>query len=221
MQYEINRIDMLTKDEVLVDDFDGEFLFSGKQVADMFGYSNRAKAIATHISIDNKTLLTNDGIISKTIKLNNAGEMFITENGVLQLISNSKLLSVKEKEDIMNDFINSFSIKPTVVLKSTKEAEFKKDLFDFLNVMCEKVEYQYPVLSYRVDFYLEDYKLVIEYDEDCHKHYDVATENLRTYLIHKQLGPNCEFIRLDANESNAHNLAIISKYLYKGGNNNE
>lgn len=90
------ELEILTKEDVNIE-FNGECLFCGKQVCEILLHSNPSKAIKDNVDEENKLLLKNSDItVGYFRKLNNAGEMFINEDGVLDLIYNSKLQKAKE-----------------------------------------------------------------------------------------------------------------------------
>lgn len=94
--FEGESLEILTKEDVNIN-FDGTVLFNGKQSAILLKYSNTAKAIGDHVDDDCKLLLKNSDITKRDFrKLNNAGEMFLTEDGVFDLIYNSKLPKAKD-----------------------------------------------------------------------------------------------------------------------------
>lgn len=90
------NLEILIKSDVGFE-FDGEILMSGKQVASILNYSNDRKAILDHVDPECKLLLKNSDVLNRDFrKLNNAGETFLTEDGVFDLIYNSKLPKAKD-----------------------------------------------------------------------------------------------------------------------------
>lgn len=78
---------------------------------------------------------------------------------------------------------------------SVKERDFR-DLIEALLHGIAKVEWQYPVGPYSIDFYLPEFDLAIEYDE-CHhaRPKNVAADRAREKAI-RQVMPNIQFIRV-------------------------
>lgn len=141
-------------------------------------------------------------------KLNNRGENFLTEDGVYRLISTSNKITYERKVELLN----YFEIEEIVPLFERKECIFIEQLEEFLseyNLECVK---QYPILNYRIDYYIPKLKLAIEYDENNHSGYSYETQEGRQKQIEKELG--CKFIRLSDNCSDLKNIAKVSKYIH-------
>ena len=68
------------------------------------------------------------------------------------------------KAQILTEFGESFAVVGS--LRSRPEDSFYEMLKEFLHM--DEVVRQFPVSLWRVDFYLPDYGLIIEYDEDQH-----------------------------------------------------
>ena len=88
------------------------------------------------------------------------------------------------------------SVIETDVIQITptrKELLFEIDIKEAFKEITTIIS-QYPVLNYRVDFYLPEFNLVIEYDEKQHLYYKNDKERqteIENYL-------QCHFIRVDA-----------------------
>ena len=101
------ELEVLTKEDVNID-FNGEVLFNGKQVAKILDYVNHVEAIRTKVRENQKIKLKNSDIMNHDFrKLNNAGETFLTENGVLRLILNSKMPKAEQFEDKVWEIVKS------------------------------------------------------------------------------------------------------------------
>ena len=88
------------------------------------------------------------------------------------------------------------------------EYKMLNELCDFLDELHIKYIKQYPILAYKIDLFLPDYNLSIEYDEEQHKFkqkYDKNREN----NIKDVLG--CEFIRIKENETVGTTIGRILK----------
>ncbi|WP_061310184.1 phage antirepressor KilAC domain-containing protein [Clostridium botulinum] len=142
-------IDILTKEDVNFE-FDGDFLIHGKQTVQNLGYSENSKPLR-ELEEDEKYLVKNSDVLKQHYrKLNNAGEIFITESGFYSLAFNSKLQSAKEftkwvkkevlpsirkhgaymTENVLDEVINNpdFGIKLLTELKKEKEEKKKLEL---------------------------------------------------------------------------------------------
>ena len=65
--------------------------------------------------------------------------------------------------------------------------------------------------SYRIDLYLPEINVAIEYDEERHKYYGSEAQELRQELIEKELG--CKFIRVGDDKDHVTNSAIVIRKL--------
>lgn len=97
--FEGNELEILTKEDINVE-FNGECLFNGKQVCGILEYKNDRDAISTKVRENQKIKIKNSDVANHDFrKLNNAGETFLTENGVMRLILNSNMPKANEFED--------------------------------------------------------------------------------------------------------------------------
>lgn len=107
IRFENQRFEVLTKQDVKIE-FDGEILMCAKQVTSVLQYSNGRQAIAAHVDNECKLLLKNSDVSNRDFrKLNNAGETFLTEDGVFDLIYNSKLPKAKEFKKYVRNIVRT------------------------------------------------------------------------------------------------------------------
>ena len=99
-----------------------------------------------------------------------------------------------------------------IVLSKRKEVSFIEQLEEFLSEYNIKGIKQYPILNYRIDYYIPELKLAIEYDENNHNSYSYEAQEGRQKQIEKELG--CKFVRLSDNCSDLKNIAKVSKYIH-------
>lgn len=93
------ELEILTKEDVKFE-FKGTALFNGNQISKMLGYSEKSKPITKNVRENQKYLVKNSDVLNQHFrKLNNAGETFITEHGVMKLIINSDMAEANEFED--------------------------------------------------------------------------------------------------------------------------
>ena len=74
-------------------------------------------------------------------------------------------------------------------------------------------QFQYSVFQYRIDIYLPDFNIAIEYDENAHKHYTYETQELREMNIKNEIG--CKFIRVTDEYSIDEAVSIILSELFE------
>ena len=100
------ELEVLTKDDVNFE-FSGECLFNGNQIGNILEYSESSKPLR-NIRDTQKYKVKNSDVLDEHFrKLNNAGETFITENGVMRLILNSKMPKAEEFEDKVWEIVKS------------------------------------------------------------------------------------------------------------------
>ena len=65
---------------------------------------------------------------------------------------------------------------------------------------------------YRIDYYIQNLNIAIEYDENGHKNYSYDKHKGRQKEIEKKLG--CKFIRVTDFESDEYNIGLVFKELF-------
>lgn len=177
---------------------EGREYFPASDCARILGYKDPFDAIARHTK----------GSVKKTIKTNGGFQEvnFIGLDDLFTLIQKSRILSMKEKSDI----IARFNLENYIVIESRNEIEFGEMLETLLNGFCE-IHKQYKVLDYKIDFYLPEFNLAIEYDE-FHHDFQAMEDKFRQTEIENEL--NCNFIRVK-NSNELKGINKILKYIYK------
>lgn len=187
--------------KVQVVEIDGEPWLVGKDVAEVLGYSNTAKAIRDHVDIEDKLMH----------KINTSGQnrrmIVINESGVLSLIQRSRLRNTQKQE-----LIKSLNLKEKFVLTSRKEIEFIDQLEETLKPFNLIGIRQYKINSYRVDYYIPSLNLVIEYDENDHRGYSYEAHEGRQKEIEDTL--KCRFIRVTDDNTNNFNIGLVLKEMF-------
>lgn len=192
MIFEGIELEVLTKEDVKVE-FNGEVLFNGRQVADILRYKRPSDAIADNVREKDKMKIKNsDTVNDRFRKLNNAGEIFITEKGVMKLIISSNMPKADEFEDKVWEIVTEVqktgrydSIEQEL---KTIEDEFEK------NLKLTIYQYENIVKMNPTDF-MSGIMLINKKNE------------LNTYLQQKQI----EFIQTEINETKNRldNICII------------
>ena len=103
------ELEILTKEDVKIS-FNGECLFNGRQVCEILGYSkdNVSRDINRHCDEDCIELIIKDKLSSKMdVSLGQRGTLFINEDGVMDLIYNSKLPKAKEFKKKVREIVKS------------------------------------------------------------------------------------------------------------------
>ena len=135
----------------------------------------------------------------------------LTKNGVTKLMNGLRMTSDVAKTIEYLQSIGMYS-NTIEVVDNRKEIEFLTQLEQTLEPFGIKGESQYSVDKYRIDYYIKDMNVAIEYDENDHNHYTYEQHELRQQIIEKQLG--CKFIRVSDSKSHAYNVGIVIKELF-------
>ena len=101
----------------------------------------------------------------------------------------------------------------TLTFVDRKEIEFINQLEEALEPFNIKGERQYPVLNYRIDYYIPELNIAIEYDENDHKNYSYESHEGRQLKIEQTLG--CRFIRVSDSKTNTYNIGYVIKMILK------
>ncbi|MCD3276693.1 Bro-N domain-containing protein [Clostridium botulinum] len=105
MIFEGIELEVLTKEDVNFE-FEGTVLFNGKQIGNILEYSRGSKAIADNVRDNQKYKIKNSDVLKQDFrKLNNAGETFVNEKGVMKLIINSDMPKADEFENKVWDIV--------------------------------------------------------------------------------------------------------------------
>ena len=192
-----------------------DYYFVAKDITNILGYSNPRDAIGRHCK--------KEGIITnKLIDAMNRSQQanFLNEDNLMLLIQKSKTKSTFYKQTFIKWLIKKELISDSkFILESRKEIEF----FDMLENILEPFDYtcirQFYVCEnkYKIDLYIKEINLAIEYDENNHSNYTYEQQEGRQKEIEKEL--NCKFIRVDNNDSDFYNIGLIMKQILAIGNN--
>lgn len=184
--------------------------YVANDIAKALGYAKPNNAINTHCQSGKKQFIPHPQSSDKRIEVN-----IINEHDIIRLVEKSRTLS--EEQKIL--FLEGLGIikNDVVVINSRKEVEFFDVLKSQLKVLGVRAfERQYSNLqcgNYRIDMYLPELNIAIEYDELLHQYYTYEQQELRQKLIEEELG--CTFIRVSEEKSHSENSAIVIKHIIK------
>lgn len=155
---------------------DNENWFVGKDVAQTLGHNEPNKAVTRHCNNTMKYSVTDN--LGRSQK-----SWIIKEEDVLRLIQKSKVKSLEYKTEFSNWLISHNLISDSIIIETRKEIEFLSTLEKILKPMNYSLQQQLVDGAYKIDGYISELDLVIEYDENGHKHYDQAKERIREDYI--------------------------------------
>lgn len=208
----MNQIQMFTNEifgNVRATVIDDNVWMVGKDVATALGYTNPNKALKDHCREEGVAFCyTPTGGGKQQLKYINAGN-------VIRLVEKSKTVTESTKVDFLK-FLNLDKDK-AIIISSRKEIEFLDTLEAQLKVFdITNFKHQYSNMQcgdYRIDLYIPELNVAIEYDENSHKHYTYEQQEIRQQLIEEELG--CRFIRVSDDKSHVENSAIVLRELMK------
>lgn len=145
----------------------------------------------------------------KTMIPNNVKSIILfTSSGYLKLVktfvNNTEYKIIKK----VYEFLGGDENIDIYVSNERFEISFLKLLEEALKEIDVEMIHQYYVSGYRIDFFLPEYNLAIEYDEEAHK-FHKGEDKTREEKIEKETG--CKFIRCSYKDSNIKNLMKILK----------
>ena len=123
------------------------------------------------------------------------------------------LRNYENKSSLLLWFKDHADKEVDIILYNRPEIYFIDELEQVLCGMDIKGIRQYPILSYRIDYYIPSLKLAIEYDEGDHKYYTYENQELRQKNIENEL--KCTFIRLSDSNSNLYNIGLVMSQILK------
>ena len=151
-------------------DVNDEYFITRKQIGTALGYNEPSKSI---YKIHNRHKDILDKYSTTVILEQQEGQRIINREhivynleGILLIIQYSQA-SEKRKEDFLKFLKKEIGKDRFVIISGRKELEFINELKDFLSEFGIKGTPQYKVDDkYRIDYYITNLKIAIEYDEN-------------------------------------------------------
>lgn len=156
MMFEGIELEILTKEDVNFK-FNGEVLFNGKQIARLLGYSNCNRDIDRHCDEECIELITEEKLSTKLVlSLGQRGTKFINEDGVMDLIYNSKLPKAKEFKKKVREIVREIqqtgkydSVEQQIMkIEDSKEKELSLSLYGLEQTLKYNSNDMLTVLAY-------------------------------------------------------------------------
>ena len=197
-------------------DINDEYFLTREQIGRALGYNNPTNAIK-NIHLKHKERLDK---FSTTVTLGMMeGNRFVKRKrliynlqGIMFIIQSAQVKK-ELKEKLLVEIQDKIGNRELIVITERKELSFVNDLEEFLSAFNIKGIAQYKIDDkYRIDYYIPDLKIAIEYDENSHKNYNKNEEKIREEYINSKLG--CKFIRVSDDNSDIKNIGIVAKELY-------
>lgn len=164
-----------------------------------------------YFKIPRKEFLENFKNFQYTIPNNNKNINLFTATGFLKIV---KAFQIKHNYKKLQKMYEKLDGKDNINLYITnipKEIYFKESLFEAFKILNIKIIHQFQIDVYRVDFYIPEHNIVIEYDEEHHRN-NYFKDKLREKIITEKL--NCVFIRCNAQDSDIKNIIKILNHIF-------
>lgn len=124
------------------------------------------------------------------------------------IINSAKTINSNVKINILKNL----KLDDKIDLLARKEIEFLSKLEESISPFNLKGINQYTVLNYKIDYYIPDLNIAIEYDENDHRNYSYKAHEGRQKEIEKELG--CRFIRISDKNSDEYNIGLVIKEMF-------
>ena len=222
-----NELQVFTNEEfgnVRVVTINGDGWLVGKDVVETLGYDLSTNRYGIYISkyVDeedymllNKNSLTFQNEHGFNYKeLGQRGGYLINSRGLSSLMFGTENLSYEKRYDL-TEWFKSIGFLKGITINTRKEIDFLNMLEKTLEPFGLVGKSQYKVLNYKIDYYIPDLNIAIEYDENNHSSYSYESHELRQKLIEEELG--CRFIRISDNKSKEYNVGLVIKELFNIG----
>lgn len=160
-------LDGLVRLDVLIDKDDSIWV-TQIQMAELFG------ATKQNISLHIKNLLLDDSFQSHHIKrikrTSSNNKKYTTNHYSFEIMSNIALRAgiIDRYEEFCKWCGNFLTLPNQIYVQKRREYYFKDLLYISLKGVCQ-IYYQYPIKNYILDFFIPEYKIIVEYDEIHHK----------------------------------------------------
>ena len=118
-----------------------------------------------------------------------------------------------KKSLFMIKYLSTFDNRDVYIIEpDRKEVTFINKLETALIPFKLKGIKQFRILNYRIDYYISNLNIAIEYDENNHKNYSYKAHEGRQKEIEKELG--CRFIRVSDKNSDEYNIGLVIKEIF-------
>lgn len=204
-----NNLMIFEGHNVEVFEWNGQVLFNPRHVGECLGIKNVNDNISR---MNNKQVikLKNSNVKDMHIrKLANNGENFLTESGIYSLLLKSQKTTSEYKLKFKNWLVSLGLVQDKFIIEDRKEIKFIDKLKETLKPFNYKCIPQFKVENYRIDLYIKDINVAIEYDENKHKKYTYDQQEGRQKKIENKLG--CKFIRINDDKSDEYNIGLVIK----------
>ncbi len=159
---------------VITNDKTGIKMFVAHEIGKMWKHTNIKQSINRLLKESESFILTKSKNPELFEYLNNHGfhkkahkVCLVTSEGLIKLIFNCNTLTEKV---LFMDWLKEIEIikENIFFVKERHEIQFSKILIPFAKVYGYDIEEQFIIGKYRLDFFVKDLNLIIEFDEENH-----------------------------------------------------
>ena len=198
-----------------IENVNGELVVSSRVIAEQLGKEHRGvlRDLDNMLEGMPKSVHTQENLIISSTYVNEQNkqtyrEYLLTSEGLGLYLNRIQLLKNKIPESLLE-----FADMTQFHTYTRFEISFLDMLEEALNELNIVGTRQYNVDKYKVDFYIPNLNICIEYDEEYHcSKTDKGTER-QIYITNKL---NCNFIRCNYKDSDIKNVMKVIKYILKG-----
>lgn len=187
------------------------FIYCAKDISRNLGYKNHHAAIKRHCIGKLYHVLITAKLTNKNSTKSHVTTfqlVFISKKDAIKLFQGCKT----DSDDNRNTIAKILNANSVYQYSRRDETEFIGTVHYILKRFGMKGYKQFRVGKYKIDYYILNIKLAIEYDEDGHRRYDKNGENKRREFIESQLG--CTFCRVDSRDGFDSNLFDVISAIY-------
>ena len=193
-----------------IENVNGELVVNSRVIAEQLGKEHRGvlRNLDNMLETsDSSSLIISSTYVNEQNK-QTYREYLLTKKGLGLYLNRIQLLKNKIPESLLE-----FADMTQFHTYTRFEISFLDMLEEALNELNIVGTRQYNVDKYRVDFYIPNLNICIEYDEEYHcSKTDKDTER-QIYITNKL---NCNFIRCNYKDSDIKNVMKVIKYILKG-----
>lgn len=197
-----------------IKEHEGKPVVSSREVANNFE-KEHSKVLRTIKNIIKKSPSAINLFIESTYldKSNRQSkEYLLTRKGVKILYDSVRVGRFKNQLGLLYKRMGEDTLE-IIMIPERFETVFFDKLNDTLLALGIELETQKNVLNYRLDGYIPQFNLAIEYDEAGHRNTSAKKSDIqRETEIKKEIG--CKFIRLDYENTDAFNIGLVIKNIF-------
>lgn len=162
--------------------------------------NKRARDIVSRISGGNKFKLPFKKISSQGVR----NQWFVNKDGISEICTKSRNGSIIIKEFLLK----SADVEDVTIVRSFPETEFLDSVETIVSILGYTLERQKTIGRYKLDGYIPELNINIEYDELQHMYNRSLDKKRQEYIVSKI---NCSVVRCDIKNHKDYNVGLVVK----------